>query len=136
MVSASTTSLIRFFSSKRLYFNYEINTCWVVSHGMKTQVMKYYEVPEGLKYLKFNSFISTSEFQWILIIIREDASMETTNNKKKTCQNYIPLPKGKYSPSQIDQKHPFRGKIVAVGLIESARYQGCHIANSHSLIQE
>ena len=77
-----------------------------------------YEVPEGLKYLKFNSFVSTFEFQWILIIIRKDASLEMTNNDKKTCQNYIPVPRGKYSPSLIDQKHHFRDKIVAVHFIE------------------
>lgn len=77
-----------------------------------------YEVPEGLKYLKFNSFISTFEFQWILIIISKDASLEMTNNNNKTRQNYIPVPRGKYSPLEIDQKHHFRGKIIAVQFIE------------------
>lgn len=74
-----------------------------------------YEVPEGLKYFKFNSFISTFEFQWILIIIRKDVSLEMTNNNT---QNFIPVSSGKYSPSLIDQKHHFRDKIVAVHFIE------------------
>lgn len=77
-----------------------------------------YEVPEGFSYLKFNSFISTFEFQWILILIRKFASLEMTNHNKKTCQNYIPVKRGKYSHSLIDRKHHFRDKIVVVHFIK------------------
>lgn len=96
-----------------------------------------YEVPEGFKYLKFNSFISTFEFQWILIIIRKDASLEMTNNNKKTSQNYIPVQRGKYSPSPIDRKHHFRDKIFCSSLyrkkMPSIRVV---LLLTHSLIQE
>lgn len=103
------------FSSKRCYFSYEINTCWVVSYGMKPQVPKYLEDSNNKK---FSSFVSTFEFQWILIIIKQDASSEMTNNNLKSCQNDIPLLWGKYCPSQTDKRHYLHYKIAVVHFIE------------------
>lgn len=77
-----------------------------------------YEVLRRQKKKKISSFISTSEFQWILIRMKKDASSEMTNNNLTTCQNAIPLLRGKYFPSRTDQRHHLCDKIAMVHFIE------------------